>query len=146
MPLMERRANIVWEGDLKGKGRLTVDSGSIPEQEMTFRARTESADGNTSPEELLSAAHATCYAMSFSNVLAKEGYAPQRLEVTAVTTLDRTEAGLKISRVELTARGQAEGVNEAKFKELAQIAEERCPVSNAIRGNVEVRVIADRIP
>lgn len=145
MPLMERRAAIVWEGDLKGTGRLTVDSGAIPEQQVTFSARTESADGKTSPEELISAAHATCYAMSLSNVLAREGFAPERLEVSAVTTLDRTEAGLKITSVHLTARGKAGEINEAKFKELAQVAEGRCPVSNALRGNVEIRVTADRI-
>ena len=140
MPLMERRADVIWEGDLKGSGKLTVGSAAFPEQTVTFSARTEQADGKTSPEELIAAAHATCFAMAFSNTLATNGGKPERLEVSAVCALDRTDAGLKITTMDLHVRGSAAGIDAARFAELAKTAEQRCPVSNALRGNVEIRL------
>ena len=144
MPLMERRASIVWEGDLRqGRGRVSVASGAFPELPVTFSMRTEDASAGTSPEELIAAAHATCYAMAFSNTLATAGSPPERLEVTAVCALDRVEGGLKIMSVDLQVKGRVPGLDQAKFEELARTGEQRCPVSNALRGNVEIRVTAD---
>ncbi|MDP9235860.1 MAG: OsmC family peroxiredoxin [Chloroflexota bacterium] len=143
MPKMERRAEIVWEGDIRGSGRLSVGSEAFPEQVVTFAARTEAADGKTSPEELIAAAHATCYAMAFSNTLAQEKSPPERLEVSAVCTLDRVEGALKITTIELAVRGVVSGIDQARFEELARLAEQRCPVSNALRGNVEISVHAE---
>ena len=145
MPIMQRTANVVWEGNLRGTGRLSVGSEAFPEQAVTFSARTEVADGKTSPEELIAAAHATCYAMAFSNTLDKSGAPPERLEITAVCSLDRVEGGLKITAMDLTARGRVGGVDTAKFRELAETAEKNCPVSNALRGNVEIRLQAELI-
>jgi len=143
MPLMERKADIVWEGDLQtGGGRLTVASGAFPELPMTFAARTERADGKTSPEELIAAAHATCYAMAFSNMLKQQASAPERLEVSAVCTLDRVEGALKITTMDITVSGRVAGIDDARFKELAALAEQRCPVSNALRNNVDIRLHA----
>jgi len=140
--MAERTASIVWKGDLRGgSGRLSVGSGAVPEQSVTFSARTEDANGMTSPEELIAAAQATCYAMAFSNVLATDGgTAPERLEVTARCALDRTQAGLKITTMDLEVRGDVPGMSGARFAELAKAAEQRCPVSNALRNNVEIRV------
>ena len=142
MPLAERTANIVWQGDLRtGSGQLNVRSGAFPEQTVTFSARSEAPDGKTSPEELIAAAHATCYAMAFSNLLATEGgAAPDRLEITATCGLDRTEAVLKITTMDLQVRGEVAGMDPAKFEEMARKAEGRCPVSNALRNNVEIRL------
>jgi osmotically inducible protein OsmC len=144
MALAERRATIVWEGPLRdGSGRLEVASGAFPAQTMTFAARAEGADAKTSPEELIAAAHATCYAMAFSNALATDGgHAPERLEITAVCSLDRVEGALKITTMHLTARGRVPGIDDARFKELARTAEGRCPVSNALRNNVQITLDA----
>jgi osmotically inducible protein OsmC len=142
MPLAERTASIVWRGDLRGgSGRLSVGSGAVPEQDVTFSARTEDSNGMTSPEELIAAAHATCYAMAFSNTLANDGgTAPERLEVTAKCGLERTSAGLKVTTMDLDVRGEVPGMSGDRFAELAKTAEQRCPVSNALRNNVEIRV------
>ncbi len=141
MPVMERRADVIWEGDLQtGAGRLTVGSGAFPELPMTFAARTESADGKTSPEELIAAAHAACYAMAFSNTLKQQASAPERLEVSALCTLDRVEGGLKIITMDITVRGRVSGIDDSRFRELAGLAEQRCPVSNALRNNVDIRL------
>lgn len=144
MAMAQRRAQIVWEGDLRGgSGQLDVASGAFPAQTMTFSARSEGADGKTSPEELIAAAHATCYAMAFSNTLTTEGgVAPERLEVTAICALDRVTDGLKITTMDLTVRGRVPGIDGARFKELAEMAEQRCPVSNALRNNVQIRLDA----
>ena len=144
MALAERQATIVWEGPLRdGSGTLEVASGAFPAQAMTFSARTEGADGKTSPEELIAAAQATCYAMAFSNTLATDGgHAPERLEVTAVCALDRVEGGLKITTMQITVRGRVAGMENARFIELAKTAEGRCPVSNALRNNVQISLDA----
>jgi osmotically inducible protein OsmC len=145
MPMIERRATIAWEGNLReGSGNLEVASGAFPAQTMTFSARSEGADGKTSPEELIAAAQATCYAMAFANTLATDGgNAPERLDVTASCALDRTEGGLKITTMHLTVRGRVPGIDAARFRELAVTAEQRCPVANAIRNNVELTLDAD---
>jgi osmotically inducible protein OsmC len=144
MALAERRATISWRGALRdGSGQLEVASGAFPTQEMTFSARSEGADGKTSPEELIAAAHATCYAMAFSNTLANDGgHAPDQLDVSADCALDRVEGALKITTMRLTVRGKVSGIDDAKFKELASLAEQRCPVSNALRNNVQVTLDA----
>ncbi len=141
MPLLQSRADAVWEGDLtRGAGRFSVASGAIPEQNVTFSARTESHDGKTSPEELIAAAHAVCYSMAFSGALARSGTPPERLEVSALCTLDRVEGGLKITTMELTVRGNVPGIDSGKFQELAEGAKQNCPVSKALQGNVDIRM------
>lgn len=143
MPLQERNAQVVWEGSLRdGSGMLKVDSGAVPEQRVTFSARTEQPEGMTSPEELLAGAHAICYAMVLSNMLSQDGKVPKRLEVSAVCTLDRVDGALKITHMALSVLGDVPDIDEAAFREVAQEGEKKCPVSNAIRGNVEVSVDA----
>jgi len=143
MPVAERRASVVWEGDLlKGHGRVRVGSGAIPEQTVTFRARTETPDGQTSPEELIAAAHAICYAMAFSHALAQNGTPPERLEVEAVCVLDRVEGALRITTMRLQAQGRVPGLEPSRLADLARQAEQRCPVSNALRGNVAIELSA----
>jgi osmotically inducible protein OsmC len=137
---VERRAHVVWEGDLaSGSGRLTEeDSGVLSEAPVTFASRTQEPGGQTSPEELIASAHATCYAMALSYTLAEKDTPPERLTVDAVCTLD--DENLKITTVTLDVRGEVPGLSDEEFESVAQEAEQLCPVSNAIRGNVDIRL------
>jgi osmotically inducible protein OsmC len=140
---MQRNASVTWRGKLTdGYGQLTVGTGAFPEQTVTFRGRTEDGQSQTSPEELLAAAHAICYSMALSHRLTQNETPPETLSVSAVCSLDRVDGGLKITRMELTASGDVPGVTAGDFVQLAREAEERCPVSNALRGNVEIALKA----
>ena len=139
---IERKAHATWEGDLRsGSGKFDLDSGAITGQEVTFASRFEQPGGKTSPEELIAAAHATCVAMALANALATEGHPPTKLETDAVCTLDQTDAGSRITTMQLTVRGEVEGIGEDEFEAAAQQAKEGCPVSNAL-GNVEISMQA----
>src|SRR5215208_25730 len=138
----DRTANTVWEGDLpKGNGTLTMKSSGIGgELPVTWASRTERSDGKTSPEELIAAAHSSCYAMALSNVLAERGTPPERLEITAVCTFDVDN--IKVSSVDLDLRGHVPDIDAEGFQNAVEQADQGCPVSNALRGNVEIRVNA----
>lgn len=140
----ERRAEVVWEGNLiQGSGKVvSVGSGAIGELPITWASRTERSDGKTSPEELIAAAHAACYAMAFSHTLAQAGTPAERLLVNAVCTFEQVEGGFKITTMDLDVRGKVPGLDEAGFEKAAQQAEQGCPVSNALRNNVQIRVKA----
>ena len=130
---IEREAHATWEGDLRsGTGRFEVGSGAFSGQEVTFASRFEQPGGKTSPEELIAAAHATCVSMALANGLAQAGHTPTRLETDAVCTLDQTDAGFRITKMQLTVRGSVDGIGEDAFKAAAQEAKEGCPVSNAL--------------
>ena len=118
-------------------------SAAFPEQPITLKRRTEGGRGTTSPEELIAAAHAACYSMARAAALSRNETPPERLEVSAEVSLDRVEGGLKITSVELSVRGTVAGVDGAAFLELARTAEQSCPVSNALRGGVEIRLQAE---
>ena len=141
--MAESRASAVWHGDLmSGDGKVSVASGAFPEQAVTWKARTERPDPKTSPEELIAAAHAACYAMAFSHTLAGAGHAPERLAVDAVCEFAPVEGGFAITRINLTVRGRVAGIDQAEFERLAEEGERGCPVSNALRNNVEITVNA----
>ncbi len=145
MPLTERKAEAVWEGNLnEGKGMITkVTSGALPELPVTWAARTtDRTEGKTSPEELIAAAHASCYSMAFANTLNKHGKPPERLHVSAVCAIDRIEGKTKIVSMDLEVRGKVPGLDQATFEEIAREGEQGCPVSGALRGNVEIRLKA----
>ncbi len=144
MALSEDRANAVWEGSVaEGGGRVTVASGAFPEQPITLKRRTEGGRGTTSPEELIAAAHEACYSMALAAALSRNETPPERLEVSAEVSLDRVESGLKITGVELSVQGTVKGVDSGAFEELARTAEQNCPVSNALRGSVDIRLQAE---
>ncbi len=139
MANVERRAHVDWEGDLaEGRGLLTEGSGLLEDAEVTFASRVQQPEGKTSPEELIAAAHATCYAMALSNTLAENDTPPERLTVDAVCTLDDEQ--LKITTVDLNVRGAVSGISEEDFENAAREAEQICPVSNALRNNLEIRL------
>lgn len=140
----ERRAEVEWQGSLiQGSGKLvSVGSGAIGNLPVTWASRTERSDGKTSPEELIAAAHAACYAMAFSHALAQAGNPAERLTVDATCTFEQVEGGFKISTMALDVHGKVPGLDQAGFEKLAQQAEQGCPVSNALRNNVAISVNA----
>ena len=142
MANVEREAHVVWEGDLAGgSGTVSEGSGVLTDSPVTFASRTQQPAGKTSPEELIASAHATCYAMALSYTLANKGNAPDHLEVDAVCTLDDQQ--LKITTVDLNVRGRVPGIGgQDGFENAAREAEQLCPVSNALRGNVNIRLNA----
>ncbi len=144
MAKAERRAEVEWQGNLiQGSGRVvSVGSGAIGNLPLTWAARTESSDGKTSPEELMAAAHAGCYAMAFSHTLAQAGTPAERLTVNATCTFEQVGGGFKVSTMVLDVRGKVPGLDQAGFEKVAQQAEQGCPVSNALRNNVAIHVNA----
>jgi len=144
MAKAERRADVVWEGNLvKGSGKIvSVGSGALGELPITWASRTERSDGKTSPEELLAAAHAACYAMAFSHTLALAGTPSERLTVSATCAFEQVGEGFKVTTMDLDVRGKVPGLDQAGFEKVAQQAEQGCPISNALRNNVQIRVIA----
>src|SRR5436190_17622719 len=122
MPIAKREAEIVWEGPLaRGAGTLTSGSGALDQRAVTWASRTERPDGKTSPEELIAAAHAECYAMGLANRLAQSGTPAQKLDVTAVCTLELSASGLKIQSMDLNVQGQVAGLDAAAFEQAAQV-------------------------
>lgn len=143
MAVAERSAHAVWQGNLtQGGGNVTVGSGAVGELPVTWAARTERSDGKTSPEELIAAAHAACFAMALSNTLNTAGTPPARLEVDAVCALDRVDGKMKITTMRLEVTGTVPGLDAAGFERAARTAEQGCPVSNALRDNVEIQLTA----
>jgi len=144
MPLAERTAVAHWKGDLlHGTGDVSFKTGAVSALPVSWTSRVEDPAGNTSPEELLAAAQAVCYAMSLSNVLARGGHTPNNLDVTATCTFDRVDGNATITEMALSVRGAVEGVDALDFQAAADEAEQACPVANAIRGNVEITLEAD---
>lgn len=133
-------ATTVWEGDLaSGSGTTAPGSGAFADVPVSWASRTERAAGKTSPEELLAAAHASCYCMALSHQLGQAGNPPERLEATATVEFVPGE-GVKSSRI--TVRGRVPGVDADAFAEVARAAGEGCPISGALRGNVAIEVEA----
>ena len=136
-----RTAKASWSGDLfTGNGTVSGTSSNVlTDQPVTWAARTEDPGGKTSPEELVAAAHASCYAMAFSNTLAPAGHVPESLEVTAAVTF---VPGTGVTKSELTVVGKVPGLSEEEFKEFAKQGEQACPISNLIRGGAEITLDA----
>jgi lipoyl-dependent peroxiredoxin len=137
-----RRAEVTWEGDLAhGSGKLSAaSSGAFSELPVTWGSRIERADGRTSPEELLAAAHASCFAMALSFGLGNAGTPPERLQVSAEVTFDRVEGGFRVVSSALTVRGRVPGLDADAFRQAAEGAKENCPISQALKGNVQLSV------
>lgn len=141
MAMITQKATMVWQGNLRdGAGKVAVASGAFPEQTVTFKVRAEGGEAKTTPEELLAAAHAICYGMSLAHRLASNDAPAEALVVEAECSLDRVDGALKITTMELNVSGRPDGIDAAKFKELAEDAEANCPVSKALRGNVEIKL------
>jgi osmotically inducible protein OsmC len=139
-----RRADATWSGALlTGSGVVSAaSSGAFSELPVTWASRTEAADGRTSPEELVAAAHASCFAMAFSGALARAGTPPERLEISAEVTFDKLEAGWRVVSSALTVVGKVPGMSAAAFSAEAEAARDGCPISQALAGNVALSVSA----
>jgi osmotically inducible protein OsmC len=136
--MAQRRASAKWEGDLfEGRGTVSaVSSGLFTDSPVSWPARTEESNGVTSPEELIAGAHAACFGMALSNELSSRGHTPTLLEVEATCTFEPP----RITAVDLAVVATVPGADEDAFREALEAAEGSCPVSNALRGSVEIRV------
>jgi OsmC subfamily peroxiredoxin len=142
---VSRLAKVKWDGDLSsGKGTASAGtSGTFASLPISWGSRTESADGRTSPEELLAAAHASCFAMAFSSELAKAGAKPETIDVSAEVAFDRVDGRWTVVSSALTVRGRVAGIDAARFAALAEQAKSNCPISRALAGNVVLSVVAE---
>lgn len=145
MPLFERHCDVIWEGSIReGKGEAIAGTGAF-RLPVTFPARVEQPGGKTSPEELIAAAHAACYAMALTATMGRRNASARRVKVTATIEAE-FEAGIKItaSHLKVIAEG-LQGVTAADFPQLARDAEQACPVSNALRGSLKIDVQAQAV-
>ena len=146
MATFSRNVTVNWEGPImEGKGTAKAGSGafSLP---VTFPARIGEPAGKTSPEELIAAAHATCFAMALNATVGRKGGAIAKTDVTATVTADKGEAGIKImsSKLSVTAHGLT-GIPKEQFADVAKEAEGKCPVSNALRGSLTIELDAKAV-
>jgi lipoyl-dependent peroxiredoxin len=139
-----RTATVTWQGPLAtGDGTVTAgSSGMFTDLPISWGSRTEQPDGRTSPEELLAAAHAACFAMAFSADLGRAGYSPDELHVEAEVTFDKLEGGWTVTRSALTVLGHVPGISAEEFDRVAEGTRDGCPISRALAGNVELSVDA----
>jgi len=139
-----RQADATWSGDLlSGRGTVTAaTTGVFADLPTTWASRIGEPAGVTSPEELLAAAHASCFSMACSNELAKAGTPPTKVSVSVAVTGDKLESGWTVLSSAITVRGVVPGATEASFREAAEKAKDGCPISKALKGNVELSVEA----
>jgi osmotically inducible protein OsmC len=137
----DRTAEVTWQGDLMGGSGVIdrVGSGSFGPLDVTWASRTEEPGGKTSPEELIASAHAACFSMALAHGLAQAGNPPERLSTSATVTF---VPGTGITRSALQVEGTVPGIDEDAFRQAADDAKEGCPVSQALKGNVELEVTA----
>ena len=137
----DRRADVTWNGSLiEGGGRIdSTTSGILGGQELTWKARAEDGPAGTSPEDLIAAAHAGCFAMALSHELAQAGTPAEELKTSATVTF---QPGEGITKIALTVRGRGAGLDEASFLAAAQAAKEGCPVSQALAAVPEITLEA----
>ena len=137
---IKRSANVVWEGTIaRGGGQLSGGSGAFAGLPVTAASRFGEPEGKTTPEELIAAAHATCFTMALGSILAGKQTPPERLAVSAVITLEEVEGTYTITTSELEVIGRVTGIDQAALERAAQEAERVCPVSRALAGSVEIR-------
>ncbi len=139
-----RTATVTWNGSLtEGSGTVSAGTSELfTDLPVSWASRTESADGRTSPEELLAAAHASCFSMALSGALARAGTPPDHVHVSATVTFDKVGEGWAVTRSELDLVGVVPGIDHQAFEAAAQTAKDGCPISKALAGNVELSVNA----
>ena len=144
MATFSRSVTVDWAGSLmEGKGSAKAATGAfnVP---VTFPSRIGEPEGRTSPEELMAASHAACYAMALNGTLGKKNASAAKTTVTATVSADKSDAGIKLttSKLKVIAEG-LQGIDKAQFAEVAREAEGRCPISNALRGTMQIEVDAE---
>jgi osmotically inducible protein OsmC len=142
MAMAERTATTSWDGDLAhGNGTVDGNSGALSDLAVTWASRTERSDGKTSPEELIAAAHSSCFSMALAHGLTEAGNPPEHLDVEATVTLDLVDGAPTITSSELTVTGRVPGLDQMGFTTAATDAGKNCPVSRAL-GAVDISVTA----
>jgi osmotically inducible protein OsmC len=135
---IQRSAEAVWRGDLKsGQGTTSTETGVLREIPYSFKTRFENDRQGTNPEELIAAAHASCFSMAFANMLSGAGHAPREIKTRAVLTMKKVEGGFKLARVHLETTGKVDGLDEAAFQATAEKAKNGCPVSQLLKPGLE---------
>jgi osmotically inducible protein OsmC len=135
---IQRSAEAVWRGDLKsGQGSTTTETGALREVPYSFKTRFENDRQGTNPEELIAAAHASCFSMAFANLLTGAGHAPREIRTKAVLTMVKVEGGFKLSKVHLDTTGRVDGLDQAAFQQTAEKAKEGCPVSRLLKPGLD---------
>ncbi|MET0589302.1 MAG: OsmC family protein [Novosphingobium sp.] len=135
---INRSGSVVWTGGLKdGKGAITTQSGALTDYPYGFSSRFEGVAGSN-PEELLAAAHAACFTMALSLILGEAGLKAERMEASAVITLEQVADGFAITASALTLEAQIPGTTEAQFEELATKAKAGCPVSKLLNAEISL--------
>jgi osmotically inducible protein OsmC len=144
VPRVQREAEVTWQGNVaRGNGRISAATGAFEDLPYSLATRIERPDGKTSPEELLAAAHAACFAMSLAGELASAGSAPEHLDVRATVTLDEVEGGShRIVASELLARARVTDTDEATLQQVAEAASKGCTLSALIEASAKVTVKA----
>jgi osmotically inducible protein OsmC len=144
MPRVQRAADVTWTGNVaRGEGHITAATGAFESLPYSLATRVGQPEGKTSPEELLAAAHAGCYAMSLANQLTASGTPPTELRVNATVTLDEVDGSHRIVASELHARARVEGIDADAFTSAAEAADEGCSFSALIRASGTVTVNAE---
>lgn len=141
-----RSANAVWHGDLRGgNGSFSLASGVLENQAYSFLTRFDNSPG-TNPEELIAAAHASCFSMAFANTLAKKGFVPESIQTKATCVFSPKEGGgFRVSRMILEVEGKVGNLDEANFKSIAEEADQGCPISNLLRPGVDAIEVHARL-
>lgn len=139
----ESTATTSWDGTLAhGSGLTSLASGAAAPLKVSWATRAERSAGTTSPEELIAAAHASCFAMAFSHELGEAGATPEHLDVSATVTFEIVNDAPTVSRSALTVRGSASGIDADGFERAAEAAKAGCPVSRALAGVAEITIDA----
>lgn len=132
---MQRKASAVWNGDLKGSGSISTESGALLDAQYSFGTRFEHGIG-TNPEELIGAAHAGCFSMALSVQLVNAGMKPQKIQTSATVTLEKLEQGWTVTAVHLQVKARVPGADQAAFEKSANAAKTGCPISRLLNTKI----------
>ncbi|HLI32623.1 MAG TPA: OsmC family peroxiredoxin [Solirubrobacteraceae bacterium] len=147
MAIATRQADVSWEGSLAaGEGAISSASGAFDRLPVTWASRTQQPEGRTSPEELIAAAHASCFAMALALVLGRSDAPPGQLAVSARCTLDEIDGAPRITAIDLAVGARLGGIGKEQFERCLSEAAQLCPVSNALRGAVQINVSGELEP
>ncbi len=144
--MVKRHASAIWKGGLKdGNGRLGTERGALADTPYNFSGRFESGTTGTNPEELIAAAHAGCFSMALSGQLAERGLQSDRIETKATVTLEKTDAGMTVTKIHLDTRVTGAGADASKFHEAANAAKAGCPISRLLSPGTTITLDAQMV-
>ncbi len=135
---IERSAQAVWHGNLMtGQGTTSTETGALRDMPYSFKTRFENDKQGTNPEELIAAAHASCFSMAFSKLLADGGHPPREIRTKATLVMVKTDTGFKLSKIRLETTGAVDGLDDAAFQKTAEMAKNGCPVSQLLKPGLD---------